>query len=70
MSWFIDDHGAADESSPRIVAEEAFYTPRRFPLAATLDMVTPFALLQASLGLEFDPHMMEARLRNPRIWRG
>jgi hypothetical protein len=44
--------------------------PATVPPRGTLDMVTPFALLQLSLGLEFDPHMAEARLRNPRIWRG
>ena len=55
-------------SSPR----RPSISPRRFPLAATPDRVTLFALLQASLGLEFDLPMMEAnfRLRNPRIWRG
>ena len=28
---------------------------------------TPFALLQASLGLEFDPFTHEIRLNNPRL---
>jgi glycogen debranching enzyme len=28
---------------------------------------TPFALLQASLGLEFEPELGEIRLRNPRL---
>ncbi len=60
-----------EAAAPADVLRKAFYIPATaFPLAATPDGVTPFALLQASLGLEFDPHMMEARLRNPRIWRG
>ena len=28
---------------------------------------TPFTLLEASLGLEFDPQKNEIRLRNPRL---
>jgi glycogen debranching enzyme len=44
--------------------------PTLYPVACTPQAwasATPFALLQASLGLEFDPFANEIRLNNPRL---
>jgi glycogen debranching enzyme len=44
--------------------------PTLYPVACTPQAwasATPFALLQASLGLEFEPAEKEIRLRNPRL---
>jgi glycogen debranching enzyme len=44
--------------------------PTLYPVACSPQAwaaATPFALLQASLGLEFDPEHNEIRLRNPRL---
>jgi glycogen debranching enzyme len=44
--------------------------PTLYPVACSPQAwaaATPFALLQASLGLEFDPFAKEIRLRNPRL---
>jgi glycogen debranching enzyme len=44
--------------------------PTLYPVACSPQAwasATPFALLEASLGLEFDPLKREIRLRNPRL---
>ena len=44
--------------------------PTLYPVACSPQAwasATPFTLLEASLGLEFDPHQGEIRLRNPRL---
>ncbi len=44
--------------------------PTLYPVACSPQAwasATPFALLAASLGLEFDPPLREIRLRNPRL---
>jgi glycogen debranching enzyme len=44
--------------------------PTLYPVACSPQAwasATPFALLEASLGLEFDPGKSEIRLRNPRL---
>ena len=44
--------------------------PTLYPVACSPQAwasVTPFTLLEASLGLEFDPFKGEIRLRNPRL---
>ena len=44
--------------------------PTLYPVACSPQAwaaATPFTLLEASLGLEFDPQKDEIRLRNPRL---
>ena len=46
------------------------YGPTLYPVACSPQAwasATPFTLLEASLGLEFDPAKNEIRLRNPRL---
>ena len=58
-------------AAPADVAEEPFYIPATaFTLPATQRAATLFALLQASLGLEFDPDTKEIKLRNPHLEPG
>ncbi|MGH8429497.1 MAG: amylo-alpha-1,6-glucosidase, partial [Solimonas sp.] len=44
--------------------------PTLYPVACSPQAwasATPFSLIEASLGLELDPHHREVRLRNPRL---
>ncbi|MGA7431401.1 MAG: amylo-alpha-1,6-glucosidase, partial [Xanthobacteraceae bacterium] len=44
--------------------------PTLYPVACSPQAwasATPFTLLEAALGLEFDPHKAEIRLRNPHL---
>jgi glycogen debranching enzyme len=46
--------------------------PTLYPVACAPQAwasATPFSLIEASLGLEFDPEAREIRLRNPRLPR-
>lgn len=46
------------------------HAPTLYPIAGSPQAIasaTPFTLLEASLGIEFDPAANEIRLRNPRL---